>query len=135
MNPNNQQGLNLPPPVSNEQLPPVEPAQSSPEQAAMPEVGNLQPAVSAVPTPPIPMPQVPSSQVVPAQPARDYDAEDKASAAVVDDGDLIEKEMVNKAKAIVERTRDDPYKQSEELTVFKADYMKKRYNKTLKVNK
>jgi hypothetical protein len=52
-----------------------------------------------------------------------------------DDGDLIEKEWVNKAKAIVEATRDDPYQQSEQLTVFKADYMKKRYDKTIKVSK
>ncbi len=52
-----------------------------------------------------------------------------------DDGDLIEKEWVNKAKAIVERNRDDPYKQTEEITVFKADYLKKRYDKTIKVSK
>ena len=53
---------------------------------------------------------------------------------VVDDGDLIEKEWVEKAKQIVDKTRDDPHKQSEELTVFKADYMKKRYNKDIKVD-
>ena len=52
-----------------------------------------------------------------------------------DDGDLIEKEWVEKAKQIVEKNRDDPYKQSEELNVFKADYMKKRYNKDIKVDK
>jgi hypothetical protein len=48
---------------------------------------------------------------------------------------LIEKEWVDKAKKIVEHTRDDPYRQSEELTVVKAEYMKKRYDKTVKVNK
>lgn len=53
---------------------------------------------------------------------------------VSDDDDLIEKEWVNKAKRIVESTRDDPYKQTEELTVFKADYMQKRYGKTIKLN-
>lgn len=52
---------------------------------------------------------------------------------VADDGDLIEREWVNKAKKIVESTRDDPHQQSKELTVFKADYMKKRYNKSLKL--
>ncbi len=51
-----------------------------------------------------------------------------------DDSDLIEKEWVNKAKQIVERTRSDPHKQSEELTLFKADYLKKRYGKTIKVS-
>ncbi len=54
---------------------------------------------------------------------------------LADDGDLIEKEWVDKAKQIVEHTRDDPYKQSEELTVVKADYMKQRYNKAIKLNK
>ena len=52
-----------------------------------------------------------------------------------DDGDLIEKEWVEKAKQIVEKNRDDPYKQSEELNVFRADYMKQRYNKDIKVDK
>lgn len=51
-----------------------------------------------------------------------------------DEGDLIEKTWVEKAKKIVESTRDDPYRQSEELTLFKADYMKKRYGKTIKIN-
>ncbi len=57
-----------------------------------------------------------------------------AHLQVSDDGDLIEKEWVEKAKQIVEKTRDDPYKQTEELTVFKADYMQKRYGKTIKLN-
>jgi hypothetical protein len=54
---------------------------------------------------------------------------------VIDDGDLIEKEWVNKAKQIVARNRSDPYKQSEELMVLRADYMQKRYNKTIKLSK
>ena len=56
------------------------------------------------------------------------------TSTIVDDDDLIEKEWVNKAKQIVERNRDDPYRQSEELTVFRADYMKKRYDKSIKLN-
>jgi hypothetical protein len=55
--------------------------------------------------------------------------------AVADDGDLIEKEWVDKAKKIVEANRDNPYAQSEGLTVVKADYLQKRYNKTVKLNK
>ena len=58
-----------------------------------------------------------------------------AAVPIKDDNDSIEKEWVNKAKQIVERTRDDPYRQSEELTVVKADYMKQRYNKTVKTEK
>lgn len=53
---------------------------------------------------------------------------------VADDGDLIEKEWVNKAKKIIEDTRNDPHEQSKEITLFKADYMKKRYNKSIKLS-
>lgn len=53
---------------------------------------------------------------------------------IAEDGDLIEKEWVDMAKRIVERTKDDPYKQSTELTRVKADYMKKRYNKEIKID-
>jgi hypothetical protein len=52
--------------------------------------------------------------------------------SLADDTDLIEKEWVNKAKQIVEHNREDPYEQSKALTIFKADYMKKRYNRTIK---
>jgi hypothetical protein len=51
--------------------------------------------------------------------------------AVADDGDVIEKEWVEKAKQIVMRTRQDPYNQNRELHKFKADYLQKRYNKTI----
>lgn len=79
-------------------------------------------------TPPPAQPAVSTGSAAPAaQPAADL--------GVVDDADLIEKEWVNKAKEIVAMTRDDPYKQSEELTVFKADYMKKRYDKHIKLSK
>jgi general stress protein 26 len=52
---------------------------------------------------------------------------------VADDKDVIEPEWVHKAKAIVNSTIEDPYKQSEDLTVLKADYMQKRYNKIVKL--
>lgn len=50
------------------------------------------------------------------------------------DSDLIEKEWVNKAKQIVEHTKDDPYEQQRVMSKFKADYMKKRYDKDIKVS-
>jgi hypothetical protein len=49
------------------------------------------------------------------------------------DADLIEKEWVHKAKQIVDQTADDPYLQQAQLSRIKADYMKKRYNKDIKV--
>lgn len=52
-----------------------------------------------------------------------------------DDSDKVEKEWVDKARRIVAQTRGDPYRQSEELTAVKADYMRQRYNKIIKVDK
>jgi hypothetical protein len=90
---------------------------------------------TAVPAMTVPLPPTPSQN--PPQTASQTDVQATTPAAVspvVDDGDLIEKEWVSKAKQIVEQNRNDPYKQSEELTVFRADYMKKRYNKNIKVD-
>jgi hypothetical protein len=40
---------------------------------------------------------------------------------------------VEKAKEIVEKTRSDPHQQNNEINKFKAHYLKKRYNKDIKV--
>ncbi len=53
---------------------------------------------------------------------------------IADDSDLIEKEWVLRAKSIVAQTKDDPNLQNKEVNKIKADYMKKRYNKDLKVS-
>jgi len=52
---------------------------------------------------------------------------------IADDAELIEKEWVLKAKQIVAATKEDPYTQTKEMSKFKADYLKKRYNKDVKV--
>lgn len=49
------------------------------------------------------------------------------------DVELIEKAWVEKAKAIVHGTRGNPYLQSKELSKVKAEYIKKRYSKDIKV--
>lgn len=53
---------------------------------------------------------------------------------IADDVDLIEKEWVMKAKEIVAKTKDNPNLQSSELSKFKADYLKKRFNKDIKTS-
>lgn len=89
----------------------------------------------------------PSLSAAPAASAQDDDEDTagtqadpkKTSKSVVPkaikDEDLIEKEWVERAKSIVEKTKDDPYKQSEELTLVKADYLKQHYDKEIKVSK
>lgn len=51
-----------------------------------------------------------------------------------DDG-LIEKEWVNKAKAIISNTRNDPYMREEKVNELQVDYLKKRYGEGLNIIK
>jgi hypothetical protein len=96
--------------------------------AEMPSISTPAP----MPAIPLPIPPVGQSSTQQASVPTSIGNQGNPSSAS-DDADLIEKEWVSKAKQIVEQTKDDPYKQSEELTVFKADYMKKRYNRTIKL--
>lgn len=47
---------------------------------------------------------------------------------------IIEKQWVERAKAVVAATRDDPYKQKSEMSKVKADYIQKRFAKTIKAD-
>ena len=47
------------------------------------------------------------------------------------DEDLIEKEWVDKAKAIIAQTKDDPYRREKEVGRLQVDYLQKRYGKEL----
>lgn len=85
-------------------------------------------------------PSVPAAQpvtfqqpVAPQSTQTDNMATQNSNPVIADDADLIEKEWVIKAKEIVERTRQDPYTQNKEVEQIKADYMKKRYNKDIKL--
>ena len=109
---------------------PAERAPSRPEQAANPS--PVLPAVSSAPV---------NNSVAGAQTASVDPVKASGAAAsndnpqIADDIDVIEKEWVQKAKKIVDETREDPRKQKDMLSEFKADYMKKRYNKDIKIEK
>lgn len=109
---------------------PKEHMSAAPEHAPSPQPSSPQPGapMQAVPstpqyTPPMPDPAAMVSPVVGGAIGQQL---------IADDTDLIEKEWVIKAKAIVAHTKDDPYRQNEEMTKMKADYLKTRYNKDLK---
>ena len=91
---------------------------------------------AGVPTSPGPMQQSPQFPAQPAAPqgqAPIQPTADPQIPIIADDSDLIEKEWVEKAKEIVARTKHDPYQQNKEVERIKADYMKKRYNKDIRV--
>jgi len=66
-------------------------------------------------------------------PAADASAVAGWMPQIADDTDLIEKEWVQKAKEIVAQTAHDPHLQNKEMNKVKVDYLKKRYNKDLKL--
>ena len=47
------------------------------------------------------------------------------------DSDRIEKQWVERAKSIVVQNQDDPYTQKKQMSRIKADYIKKRFDKTI----
>jgi hypothetical protein len=106
---------------------------STPEKQSiaseMPVTGAPSPLPAAMATPPLPT-SLPS-QVMPA--SNTAAAASVTPPAVADDVDLIEKEWVHRAKALVAKTKDNPHEQNKEMNKFKADYIKKRYNKEIKV--
>ncbi|HSX45108.1 MAG TPA: hypothetical protein VLF39_03320 [Candidatus Saccharimonadales bacterium] len=55
-----------------------------------------------------------------------------STPTMADDNDLIEKEWVERAKRIVESTKADPRVQNQEIGRYKAEYIKKRFNKDIK---
>jgi hypothetical protein len=139
MNPPNKEATGLQLPASMpEQVPPPTADNISEGlrgSAERPTAAERASGPSAAPSLSIIPPPKPPPDPLTTSPANDAAAVTQTSALMADDdNDLIEKEWVNKAKQIVERTRDDPYKQSEDLTIFKADYLKKRYGKTIKVS-
>lgn len=58
--------------------------------------------------------------------------DDPANPSVADDVDVVEKEWVDRARQIVEQTKNDPYRQEEEVEKLQVDYMKKRYGRDIK---
>jgi hypothetical protein len=132
-NGNTPTNLNLPPPIpQGEELPGLPAAEAVNGQ--LPEKGPAAASeVAASPPPVLPVMSLPPTSLN-TQQQKGSAANAANGPSIADDNDLIEKEWVTKAKQIVEKTRENPYVQNKELSVFKADYMKKRYNKTIKLS-
>lgn len=54
-----------------------------------------------------------------------------SSSSMPKETHIPEKEWVNRAKKIIAETHDDPHKQKHEISKVKAEYIKKRFNKTI----
>lgn len=89
--------------------------------------GPSDPGPQVQPLTPPPLPQLQTA--TPGTPAQQVD-DNPAMAA---DEDLIEKEWVEKAKKVIAETKHDPFLQEQAVSKLQADYLQKRYNKTVKV--
>lgn len=87
------------------------------------ETEGLPPVLPAMPIA-IPAVQADSTQ----SPATDSSSTNPAVAA---DEDLIEKEWVDKAKKIIEETKEDPYRRELEIGKLQRDYIRKRYGREI----
>jgi hypothetical protein len=133
MNPNREGPVNF-------ELPPQAPG---PEQAGQtPEIGHEAPPArqeqvgKQAPKPALPVvTDVPDTdQPTVAAPADDAIAPIPVPAFPADDTDHIENQWVDKVKAIVATTSEDPYKQKNEMSRVKAQYIQKRFKKTIKTD-
>ena len=141
MNPqssNEQVGFNLPPPRA--EVPAMQ--QSGAERAAGQAEISRNPSEGAVgtsqPQPAAILPLPPSFATNGAGHGTTNDVSSTTTTvapSTTQDQDLIEKEWVNKAKAIVEKTQNDPYQQSRELNYLRANYLQTQYNKNIKLSK
>jgi len=105
--------------------PPVAP-QLPLTQPNEPAVANVAPAISAPsqPSPAQPDPAAQAAAIAQAQTAGPADDADTA----------FDEEWVNRAREVIARTQADPFLQSRELGKLKAQYIKLRYNKDIKVS-
>lgn len=108
---------------------------AAPEQSgeSLHEVGERQPARVEQQTiaPPVALPVLPqvADDGVATQGNSSVASDD--SPLVAGDDDLIEKEWVDKAKEIIAKTRDDPFRREAEIGKLQIDYVKKRYGRQI----
>lgn len=117
--------VEIPQPAGGDRLPQGTPERQgvSPERTQEAQPASTPPAQTQLPTPV----QTPAPSVT----DDDGAATDDDTPAIAADEDVIEKEWVDKAKKIIESTRNDPHRQEREVGKLQIDYLKKRYGKEI----
>jgi hypothetical protein len=123
------------------ELPEVEPtpkaevAVQTPEYGNRPDTTDMQASIAVeqgLSSMPMPDPASLTMPQVAGNPSQQPSVQAQ-NPVIADDNDLIEKAWVEKAKQIISQTKEDPYLQNKEVERMKADYMKKRYDKDIKL--
>jgi hypothetical protein len=126
---------------ANFELPPQPPSpegeqgreRSAEAPAARPEKAGNQTQQPALPTIPddIPVADQPVIAAPPQDLAAPLPADHQSDAQ---HGDRIEPQWVDKAKSIINQTAQDPFLQKDQMSRIKAEYIQKRFNKTIKTD-
>lgn len=113
------------------ELAPRGPETERPFEQAPGRAGERQPIEPPTILPPVaptvPIVPAPTAAPEPVSPTTDANG----TPLIAGDDDLIEKEWVDKLKNIISLTKDDPYERARVIAQLQADYLKKRYNRTL----
>jgi hypothetical protein len=109
-------------PVATEKIPVASPENSPQKQS--PQAVSQAASDLALPATAI---MTSDDQTVPAVTADD-------TSATANDGDRIEKEWIDRAKTVIARTKDDPFEQKNAMSQVKAEYIRKRFNKTVRTD-
>jgi len=130
-----EQQFDVPPEPAGGELTPAQTAEQAPvsETVGKPQETSKQPP-KLIPAQPVADTDVPDAAATPVSTAPPT-ADDQAVAALpAKDGDLIEKQWVERAKSIIAKTADDPHRQKHEVSKMKAAYIQKRFNKVIKTD-
>lgn len=122
----------MPPTPSGERVPSLPPLETGIEKGAerreqVAEAGAqvADAAVVAQHIATVPIYYAPASQPVAPSP------QVTTSPLVAADEDVMEKEWVDKAKEIIEQTKDDPHARTQRVNELQRDYLQKRYGKVV----
>lgn len=101
------------------------------QPASQESAPSKSPSAPGQAVPQLHLPTSDDQQAATSQPAQDQPAQKPVITAPLHaaDGNTIEKEWVDALKLVEDRTKNDPYKQKEEVSRIKADYQLKRFNK------
>ena len=123
----------MPPSLPGESIPSLPPLEKGVERGAerreqAAEAGarasDAATVAAPVAAPPVPPPVVPQDDLA-------QNATITSSPLVAADEDLIEKEWVDKAKEIIQSTKDDPHARTQKVNELQRDYLQKRYGRSV----